>query len=201
MASDEVVVPMNLPKSVLLTDLCTEINRYRYGTPGVYVCLLMPVVLDEQTRFTPSLVAAVNHGRLKQCEPRQDGFYGAPNFVFDVFDRSEFAEYEARRGAFASAGVCEYVVVFTDTQECLWNRLEEGAFELCHPDGDGVLKSKALPGLWFRTSSAEDSECWSLVGMVERGLTRLGHHMLMETIFHPDGRKAEWGDWMPFDAG
>lgn len=192
---------MNLAKSVLLTDLSTEINRYRYSTPGIYVCLLMPVILTEGSSFVPSLVAAVNHGRLKQCEPKSDGFHGPPNLVLDVLDRSELPDYEARRSALEAAGAIEYVAVFTDTQECRWNRLEDGAFRQVQPDDGGVLKSLALPGLWFRTTSAGTGEAWCLTGMIERGMTRLGHHMLMETIFHPEGRKPEWGDWMPFDAG
>ena len=80
-------------KSVLLTDLALCVNRYRLFTPGIYVCLHVPVLLDENTRIVPGLIAMVNHGRLKQCKPVTLGFEGPPNFVLDVFDLPRFHPY------------------------------------------------------------------------------------------------------------
>ena len=80
-------------KSVLLTDLALCVNRYRLFTPGIYDCLHVPVLLDENTSIVPGLIAMVNHGRLKQCEPVTLGFEGPPNFVLDVFDLPRFHPY------------------------------------------------------------------------------------------------------------
>jgi hypothetical protein len=96
-------------QSVLLTDLALCVNHYRLFTPGTYVCLQVPVVLDAASRVVPGLVAMVNHGRLKQCEPLEDGFQGPPNFVLDVFTEGELAEYDRRRQLFERFGVTEYV--------------------------------------------------------------------------------------------
>jgi len=193
---------LSLSKSVLLTDYGLCVNRYRLSTPGIYVCYHVPVILDEQTRIVPGLVAQVNHGRLKQCDATEEGFKGPPNFVFDVFDANEIAEYESRKEAFERFGVVEYVALIADEhQTCHWNRLEENRFVTASPDDQGIIKSKALPGLWFSTNHAKDRDWWTLSDLVERGITRLGHHEFMETIFHKDGRKEEWGDWMPFEAG
>ena len=57
-------------KSVLLTDLALCVNHYRLFTPGIYVCLHVPVVLDENTRLVPGLIAMVNHGRLDRKSTR-----------------------------------------------------------------------------------------------------------------------------------
>ena len=160
------------------------------------------MILDDNTRIVPGLVAQVNHGRLKQCEATEDGFIGPPNFIFDVFDADELDEYESRKSSFEKHGVSEYVVLIADeNQTCHWNRHNGSKFESVSPDENGIIKSKALPGLWFSTNSAKDRDWWTLIDFVERGVTRVGHHELMETIFHKDGRKEEWGDWIPFDAG
>ena len=193
---------LSLSKSVLLTDYGLCVNRYRLFTPGIYVCFHVPVILDDNTRIVPGLVAQVNHGRLKQCEATEDGFIGPPNFIFDVFDADELDEYESRKSSFEKHGVSEYVVLIADeNQTCHWNRHNGSKFESVSPDENGIIKSKALPGLWFSTNSAKDRDWWTLIDFVERGVTRVGHHELMETIFHKDGRKEEWGDWIPFDAG
>ena len=193
---------LSLSKSVLLTDYGLCVNRYRLFTPGIYVCFHVPVILDDNTRIVPGLVAQVNHGRLKQCEATEDGFIGPPNFIFDVFDADELDEYESRKSSFEKHGVSEYVVLIAgENQTCHWNRHNGSKFESIAPDENGIIKSKALPGLWFSTNSAKDRDWWTLIDLVERGVTRVGHHELMETIFHKDGRKEEWGDWIPFDAG
>ena len=144
----------------------------------------------------------VNHGRLKRSEPTEEGFVGPPNFVLDVFDGTELSEYESRRAAFARAGVEEYVAVILGNRNgCHWNRHDGTEFQHVHPDNDGAVKSKALPGLWFSTNYEQDQEAWTVLDTIETGVTRLGHHEFMETIWHKDGRKPDWGDWMPFDAG
>ncbi|WP_148618566.1 hypothetical protein [Mariniblastus fucicola] len=77
----------------------------------------------------------------------------------------------------------------------------ESNFVLVPPDEIGVIKSKALPGLWFSTNHARDRDWWTLIDLVERGVTRLGHHVFMETIIHEGGQKEKSGDWIPFAAG
>ncbi|MDA1054259.1 MAG: Uma2 family endonuclease [Planctomycetota bacterium] len=188
-------------KSVLLTDLALCVNRYRLFTPGIYVCLHVPVVLDANTRIVPGLIAMVNHGILKQCEPVTLGFEGPPNFVLDVFDSNEMAEYESRRIAFERFGVTEYVAV--ENSECPqlhWNRHDGSCFEEAIPDRNGVIKSKALPGLWIPVRALAARDWWSILSAIERGVTRQGHHEFQESIWHKDGRSM-YDNSIPFEAG
>ena len=193
---------LSLTKSVLLTDLTLCINRYRLFTPGIYVCICIPVTLDAETRFVAGLVAQVNHGRLKQCDATESGFVGPPNFVLDVFEANELDEYEVRKSAFGRFGVTEYVAVIADNEvRCEWNRHNGAAFEAVAPDGAGIIKSKALPGLWFSAGHLAERDWWALGDLIERGVSRLGHHEFMETIWHKEGRKQEWGDRLPYESG
>lgn len=193
---------LSLNKSALLTDLTLCVNRYRLFTPGIYVCICIPVALDDETRFVAGLVAQVNHGRLKQCEATEEGFIGPPNFVLDVFESNELDEYEKRKAAYGRCGVTEYVAVIADSEvRCEWNRNNGTEFETVAPDENGVIKSKAMPGLWFSADHLAKRDWWAMGDLIERGISRLGHHEFMETIWHKDGRKSESGDWLPFDAG
>lgn len=192
---------LSTQKSVLLTDLALCVNHYRLFTPGIYVCLHVPVVLNATTRVIPGLIAMVNHGRLKQCEPVENGFEGPPNFVLDVFDREETAEYETRRNAFEKFGVTEYVAFDTsDTSKFRWNRHNGQSFEEAVPDRHGLIKSKALPGLWFSVHALAIRDWWSILATIERGVTRLGHHEFQESIWHKNGPPAGERP-IPFEAG
>ena len=73
---------LSIGQSALLTDLTLCCNRYRLFTPGMYLCVHVPVILDDDTRFVPGLVAQFNHGRQKQCEPKSEAFVGPPNFYW-----------------------------------------------------------------------------------------------------------------------
>jgi Putative restriction endonuclease len=187
-------------QSVLLTDLTLCINHYRLFTPGIYVCVHVPVLLDSQTRIVPGLVAMVNHGKLKQCEPLEHGFQGPPNFVLDVFVAGDLSEYERRRSLFERFGVTEYVVVEDRSSPTLhWNRQENGRFREVEPDAAGVIRSKALPGLWIPADALAKRDWWTILAAIERGVTRLGHHEYQETIWHKNGRPTQEGS-LPFDA-
>jgi hypothetical protein len=188
-------------QSALLTDLALCVNRYRLFTPGIYVCVHVPVELDANTRVVPGLISMVNHGRLKQCEALEHGFRGPPNFVLDVFVPGDLAEYERRRGLFERAGVIEYVAVEDEHSPVLhWNRLENGRFRTVEPDPAGLIRSQALPGLWIPMQALANRDWWAILASIEYGVTRLGHHEHQETIWHKNVRPGHDGP-IPFEAG
>jgi hypothetical protein len=164
---------LGVHQSALLTDLALCINRYRLFSPGWYVCVLARVQLSADEAEVPGLVAMVNYGRKKQCEVRDEVFHGAPNFVLDVFDSQDDPDYVRRRERFEKAGVTEYFVAFDgDPLEFLWHRLEEGSYRLVAPDPDGVLRSQALPNLWLPQKGLESRDWWTILGCIERGVSR-----------------------------
>ena len=185
-------------QSVLLTDIALCVNHYRLFTPGIYVCLHVPVTLDENTRIVPGLISMTNYGQMKQCEAVEHGFEGPPNFVLDVFEPDDTAEYQRRREIFERFGVMEYVALMTDEAPSPhWNRLENGKFLEVTPDKWGMYKSKALPGLWIPADALAKRDWWTICSTIERGTTRQGHHEFQDSIWHGDR-----GDGViPFDAG
>ena len=188
-------------KSALLADLAFCVSHYRLFTPGIYVCIHVPVLLDQNTRIVPGLISMVNHGKLKQCKAAGFGFEGPPNFVLDVFESHEMAEYESRKSAFEQFGVIEYVAI--EALECPklhWNRHDGSCFTEAIPDRNGVIKSKALPGLWIPVKALHAQDWGSILSAIEQGVTRLGHHEFQETIWHKNGRPTN-DSVIPFDAG
>ena len=177
---------LDVGQSALLTDIAMCVNYYRLFSPGLYCCTLVPVQLDEQTRLIPSVLVMVNHGKHKQCsvDPDGDFFVGPPNFVLDVFSGEDTGDYEERRGCYERAGVLEYVALHdTQAPECHWNRLIEGRFQLIAADDPGMIRSMALPGLWIPTDALKNRNWWAIMGSIAQGVTRRGHHDLMDSIW------------------
>jgi hypothetical protein len=179
---------ISIGESALLTDIALCVNYYRLFTPGLYCCVHAPLQLNAETRLCPGILAMVNHGELKQCDPGADYdcFRGPPNFVLDVFSRDGSRDYLERRNAYESAKVLEYVAVRdTEPLTWVWNRLVDGRFvEIETPDDDFIL-STALPGLWIPAAAFRRRDWWTILGAIARGVTRIEHHDFMSTIWRP----------------
>ncbi|MFN0088581.1 MAG: Uma2 family endonuclease [Blastocatellia bacterium] len=180
---------LDVGQSALLTDLAMCLNYYRLFSPGLYCCIHAAVRLDDDTRLFPGVLLMVNHGRLKQCDPgpEYDSFRGPPNFVLDVFPGDDWLDYAERRAGYERAGVLEYVAVRdSDPVEWSWNRLIDGKFSVVEAADDELILSAALPGLWIPPRALRNRDWWSVMGAIARGVTRVGHHEFMETIWQTD---------------
>jgi hypothetical protein len=174
---------LDVGRSALLTDIAMCINYYRLFSPGLYCCIHATVQLDDGTRICPGVVVQVNHGPLKQCEP-DDCFKGPPNFVLDVFPGEDMLDYEHRRSCFERQGVIEYVALrLTEPVEWIWNRLIDGKFSVIETADNELIMSTALPGLWIPSRALKHRDWWTIMGTIERGVSRVGHHDFMDTIW------------------
>ncbi len=80
----------------------------------------------------------------------------------------------------------EYVALRgTDPTEWIWNRLIDGKFSVIETADREMIKSTALPGLWIPAYALKHRDWWSIIGAIAEGVTRRGHHDLMETIWNP----------------
>jgi hypothetical protein len=180
---------MDIGESALLTDLAMCINYYRLFSPGLYCCVHAPLQLTPQEFVRPGLVVMVNHGIHKQCHPGTDYdcFHGPPNFILDVFSNSESPEYQRRRKMFERAQVLEYVAVFcTEPVLWHWNRYHEGGYILVDTAAPDLIVSSALPGLWIPAEALAQRDWWAVMAATARGVSRVGHHHFMDTIWKPD---------------
>jgi hypothetical protein len=180
---------LDVGQSALLADIGMCINYYRLFSPGLYCCIHAPVQLDENTRFIPGVIAMVNYGPLKQCDPgpQYDSFKGPPNFVLDIFPADNLLDYEHRRDCYERAQVVEYVAVQDTEPLCwIWNRLIDGKFSVMETADNEMIMSTSLPGLWISKAAFQQRDWWSIMGSIARGVTRKGHHNLMDSIWKPD---------------
>src|SRR5262249_46083575 len=70
----------------------------------------------------------------------------------------------------ANFGVHEYLVVLdAEPVGLLWHRLDAGCYRLVEPDEDGIIRSHALPNLWFPLKAVQNRDWWAVLGCIERG--------------------------------
>lgn len=56
---------LDISLSATLTDMAMCINHYRLSTPGMHLCIHIPVQLDENTRISPGVIAQIGNGKYK----------------------------------------------------------------------------------------------------------------------------------------
>ena len=175
---------LDLAQSTTLTDFSMCINHYRLSTPGMFVCIHVPVQLDRNVRIVPGLVGQINSGKFKQSGPKDFKYFkGPPNFVFDVFQDHQQAEYQDRYKKFENSGVIEYVAWFSSQDLPIWSRRIENRFVTVEQDSEGLIKSTALPGLWIPVGALKNRDWWVVMATISRGITRRGHRDFMATIW------------------
>lgn len=176
--------PMTISESATLVDFTMCINHYRLATPGMHVCVFVPVQLNEAVRITPALIAPIGSGQYMQCAPIDHQYFaGPPNFVFDVFADDQREVYAYRRELFERAGVIEYVVWITGDKRPIWNRSVDGEYVQVDSDVDGVIRSTSLPGLWIPNDALINRDFWSIMAATSQGVTRRGHRDHMQTVW------------------
>lgn len=177
------MIKLDVMQAATLADVATCVNHYRMSTPGVFVCIHAQVRLGDAV-FVPGLIAQVNSGKFKQCDPGDyDHFTGPPNFVFDVYHEEQRSEIERRHQAFETAGVVEYVLWNATENKPTWLRLIEGKLvEVPMIDGE-VIESTALPGMRFPVTAFKNRDWWSIMSAISYGVSRQPHHEFMATIW------------------
>lgn len=175
---------LDISQSNNLTDMAMCINHYRMSTPGIHVCIHVPVQINSNSRVVPALIAQVGNGKFNQCDPVDyEYFTGPPNFVFDVFRAEQRQDYESRKRLFEKNGVIEYAAWFNSENLPIWNRMVKGEYRTIQEDEDGLIKSTSLPGLWFPVKAFTDRDWWSVMAKISHGITRRGHRDFMATIW------------------
>ncbi|MDC0325322.1 Uma2 family endonuclease [bacterium] len=179
-----IIDELDIGQSANLTDIAMCINHYRLSTPGMHVCIHVPVQINKRTRLTPGLIAQIGSGKFNQCKPvKYDYFSGPPNFIFDVFRDEQMTAYESRKEVFEQNGVLEYVVWFNSSELPIWNRLINGKYQEVKKGEDGLIRSSALPGLWIPIDAWAKRDIWSILAKISQGITRRGHRDFMATIW------------------
>ena len=184
----------SLGQSALLTDIAMCLNHYRLLSPGLYCCVCPAVQLDEHTRCTAGVVLQVNHGPLKRCAPdeKYQAFVGPPNFVLDVYHAQDMADYPRRRAMFEAAGVLEYVAVRDSFPlEWNWNQLHGDAYREAETMPGNIIASSSMPGLWISVHAFQNRDWWTVMATIERGTSRLGHHVFMDTVWNAKESRTE----------
>ena len=156
--------------------LSNWLTFYEEATPGIGVVGNTTVRLDLDNEPQPDLLVRLPEHAGGRSHVGADGYLeGAPELAIEVAASSVSYDLHQKCGAYRRNGVQEYLVHRVDDGEIDWFVLEQGTYVRQQQDGDGILKSRAFPGLWLDAPALLRGDLRALRAAVERGTADPAH--------------------------
>ena len=148
-------------------------------------------ILGEESEPQPDLCLRV----LPECggQTTEDDkyIYGPSELVAEVAYSSVAIDLHAKKRDYEKAGVKEYLVVLADREEVVWFVRGRKGFSPLKPDADGVLRSRAFPGLWLDPAAVFAKTTRRLSTVLRQGLATDEHAAFVSTLEAARAAKAK----------
>ena len=154
------------------------LNEYAAATPEVEP-------LDAPTVRLPDGTAPEPDATLRRITPEEreaededhDGWVTfLPGLAVEVSDSTRRRDFGPKRRDYERNGVPEYLMLDLPGRRVRWFvRGDGGAYAELPPDADGLLKSRAFPGLWLDPAALLAGDRAALKAALAAGLASPGH--------------------------
>lgn len=149
---------------------------YRAATPGTRSQNNATTIMGGETEVQPDSALLVLPEFGGQTRDGEDGYtYGAPELVIEVALSSRSIDLHAKLREYERAGVREYAVHAVSGAEVHWFATADGRFEPLGRDPDGLIRSRAFPGLWFDVDAFPRDDDRALIAALNLGLASPEH--------------------------
>jgi Uma2 family endonuclease len=144
------------------------------GNDGTWLMLQSAPQPDADLRILPE------HGG----QSRDEGPYcgGAPELAIEVCGTSTAYDLGPKLALYQRAGVREYLSLVLDPPQIVWRELHEGRYRPIPPGPDGILRSRAFPGLWLDVKAALAGDAARVLAVLQRGLASSEHGAFVRGI-------------------
>ena len=149
---------------------------YFARTPGLRLGIDGTIFADLDNEAQPDVLLGIPESLGGQTRVLTRGgkqyLSGVPELVGEVAASTSSTDLNAKLKAYQRNGVREYIVLLTEVQPptVRWLVSDGGRLSDMTPDpADGLLKSRAFPGLWLDADALLRADVGRLVAAVERG--------------------------------
>jgi Uma2 family endonuclease len=156
---------------------------YAATTPGIRLLDNTSLRLDTRNEVQPDAMLLVDEAHGGRCRVAEDGLVqGSPEFVAEVATSSVAYDLHSKLRAYQRNGVQEYLVLLTYEQRIVWYVLAAGKYVPLQPNEDGVLRSRAFPGLWLDPIRFWNGDINGLLTVLGQGLESVEHAEFMTRL-------------------
>lgn len=156
---------------------------YCAATPGIELCDNTTVRLDLDNEFQPDALLRLEPaaGGRSRASP-EDYVEGPPELVVEVASSSASIDLHAKKQVYRRNGVQEYLVWQIYERQLVWFELKAGEYSPVTPDEQGVLRSRAFPGLWLDGPAMLAGDLTAVLACLQRGLASPEHAQFVQDL-------------------
>jgi Uma2 family endonuclease len=151
------------------------LGTYQAATPGTDVLDNTSTQLDADNEVQPDAMLRLDEKAGSQTRITDGFVVGAPELVVEIAASSAAIDLTDKMRAYRRAGVREYVVWQIYEQRLDWFVLAEGEYQGLKPDADGILRSRAFPGLWLATNDILQNNMAVVLSTLQTGIATPEH--------------------------
>ena len=150
--------------------------NYSVATDGTEAFIDTTMILARDSEPQPDLSLIVSPEAGGQLEVSAKGYFeGAPELAVEIAYSSRSIDLNAKKRDYEAYGVREYIVVEVKSQVVHWFVRRGAKFVDSHPDFDGIMKSRAFPGLWLDPDAVFERSAKRLIEVLQLGLATPEH--------------------------
>jgi Uma2 family endonuclease len=166
--------------------LSSWLGFYETCTPGLDASANATVRLDLENVPQPDLLLRLPELAGGRSRVTADGYLeGPPELVIEVAASSASCDLHQKLRAYRRNGVLEYLVLRTEDREVDWFVLERGAYVRQQPDANGLLHSRAFPGLALDVAALLRDDLAALRATVDAHVGTPEHAALVRRLAPP----------------
>ena len=179
MGSPVRLVQHGLPHHVLSAWL----GFYLLRTKGPFASDNTTVRLDLDNEPQPDLLLCLPSEHGGRTRIGSDGYLeGPPELILEIAASSASYDLHSKLQAYRRNGVQEYLVYRVLDAAFDWFRLQEGGYVRDEADHEGLLRSRAFPGLWLDVAAALRGDLPALHAAVARGCSDPAHAAFLRRL-------------------
>ncbi len=152
------------------------LGAYAAHTPGVECADNATVRLDLDNEPQPDLVLMKQPEKGGQARVSTDDYIeGPPELVVEIVGSSAAYDLHQKKGVYRRNGISEYLVWITGEPRLIWWALREDEYREMVGTPEGLLASRAFPGLWLDVPALLRGDMKSVLTTLSRGLESAEH--------------------------
>lgn len=158
-------------------------TTYSAFTPGTFVADAPSVRLNDENDPQPDIILILDPALGGQTRITDDDYIeGAPELIAEISASTVSIDLGAKKNAYESNGVQEYVVWRVLDQELDWFILESGQYIPLAPDADGITRSRIFPGLWLDISALLNQNLQQVLTTLQQGTQSQAHQAFLKQL-------------------
>ena len=154
---------------------------YKAYTPRIQAANNGTLRLDLDNELQPDASVWIeDNGRAIVDE--DDFLAGAPEFIIEVAFSSASYDLHDKLRVYRRNGIQEYLVLLTYSEEVCWFNWQGEEVVEIEADAQGVLCSRALPGLWLDAAAFWRGDLGTVLRVLQQGIDTPEHSAFVERL-------------------